>query len=351
MYRLVSNSQLLIGLLILVCALCLHFLPAKPQRVVPEKHGRPKSRGEPKLPERVDWRHESLMVHAKSRLISIPDVHGDLEGLLLVLRAAKLITSESQTDWIGGDSVLVQTGDVLDRGDGEVEILRLLAKLRLQAEAVGGKVMQLMGNHELLNIMGVFNYATRGGNKAFKSIGGRTTAFSPSSGGEFAQFTRMLPVACAVEWLGSPGSRIVFAHAGIRPQFLKSGDAAHILEELNDQVMARTNAEAHMVRARYNDPVFSDNGPLWNRFFSLDKNEGRVCAELQETLDLLGASQMVVGHTPQTGQVGARCGGRLILSDVGFAQYYYGHYLALEFFQDGSFSFIEPLGKPDAKLY
>jgi len=62
--------------------------------------------------------------------------------------------------WIGNNTILVQCGDVLDRGSEELACYQILAQLSHQAEAHGGKVICLYGNHEALNAMGLFKYAT-----------------------------------------------------------------------------------------------------------------------------------------------------------------------------------------------
>ena len=46
---------------------------------------------------------------------------------------------------------MVQTGDQLDRGDQEQEILDLFERLRIESEAAGGAFHALLGNHELMN--------------------------------------------------------------------------------------------------------------------------------------------------------------------------------------------------------
>lgn len=46
--------------------------------------------------------------------------------------------------WTGGDAVLVQVGDILDRGVGEVTALLRILQLSSEAEAAGGEVIALM---------------------------------------------------------------------------------------------------------------------------------------------------------------------------------------------------------------
>ena len=59
--------------------------------------------------------------------MSIADVHGDVEGLVSALKAAGLV--DKDVEWTGGDAVLVQTGDVFDRGPDSLRAHELLVKL------------------------------------------------------------------------------------------------------------------------------------------------------------------------------------------------------------------------------
>ena len=106
-----------------------------------------------------------LRTTAPHRLVAIGDLHGDLAAARGALRAAGAIDDADR--WIGGDLVVVQTGDVLDRGDGESKILDLLARLDGEARAAGGALIQLLGNHELMNAAGDFRYVTPGGARDF----------------------------------------------------------------------------------------------------------------------------------------------------------------------------------------
>lgn len=54
--------------------------------------------------------------------------------------------------------VVVQVGDILDRGEDEIAILSLLRLLDEQAKANGGAVFQVNGNHETMNVEGDFRY-------------------------------------------------------------------------------------------------------------------------------------------------------------------------------------------------
>ncbi len=52
---------------------------------------------------------------------------------------------------MGGRLVVVQTGDEIDRGDDDREILDHVEKWERQAAAEGGELVALLGNHEIMN--------------------------------------------------------------------------------------------------------------------------------------------------------------------------------------------------------
>lgn len=99
----------------------------------------------------------SVSVAADQRIVAIGDVHGSLDGLTSILRAAGLTNDENR--WTGGDAVLVQTGDLLDRGVEVREVMDLLMKLQQEAPTTGGRVIALLGNHETMNLLGIFRDA------------------------------------------------------------------------------------------------------------------------------------------------------------------------------------------------
>lgn len=51
----------------------------------------------------------------------VGDIHGDLRKAISSLEAARVLQEVGgQVRWAGGDTVVVQLGDVLDRGDSEI---------------------------------------------------------------------------------------------------------------------------------------------------------------------------------------------------------------------------------------
>ena len=86
------------------------------------------------------------------KLIAVGDVHGQFEGLVKILRRARLI-DDQHNNWCGGHNRFVQIGDILDRGPFSLKVDALLDRLQVQAEEAGGEVIRLVGNHELELLM------------------------------------------------------------------------------------------------------------------------------------------------------------------------------------------------------
>jgi hypothetical protein len=90
------------------------------------------------------------------RLIAIGDIHGDFHDFALLLKRVGLV--EAQNHWSGGKLTLVQTGDLIDRGPQGRQVMELLMSLEKEATGSGGHVLVLLGNHEVMNILGDLRY-------------------------------------------------------------------------------------------------------------------------------------------------------------------------------------------------
>ena len=103
----------------------------------------------------------------KRRIIAIGDLHGDYQITINCLKVAGVINKDLK--WCGNDTIVIQIGDQVDRGgrydtfsdeNSDIKIIRFFDKLHKEAKLVGGGVYSLIGNHELMNIIGDFSYVS-----------------------------------------------------------------------------------------------------------------------------------------------------------------------------------------------
>jgi hypothetical protein len=264
---------------------------------------------------------------AAARVVAIGDLHGDLAAARAALRAGGVI--DDKDAWTGGTTVVVQTGDILDRGDDEQAIIDLFERLETEAAAAGGAVVWLLGNHELMNAAGDLRYVTRGGYADFEDVAGLDT----SDTGALADVPARERARVAAFRPGGPYARIlagqntvaivgdtVFAHGGLY------GPWAGKLDEIN-----RTD---RCWLAGAGDPpaaAEADDGPVWTRAYGMPEAD---CDAARAALAELGVRRMVVGHTPQPAGVTSACDGLVWRIDVGLARYYGGPIEVLELIPD-----------------
>jgi len=89
-------------------------------------------------------------------LIAIGDIHGDFDDFALLLQRVGLV--DKALHWSGGKATFVQTGDLIDRGPKGRQVMDLLISLEKEAAPAGGEVQILLGNHEVMNILGDLRY-------------------------------------------------------------------------------------------------------------------------------------------------------------------------------------------------
>jgi len=102
---------------------------------------------------------------APQRIVAVGDLHGDYAAWTQIARAAGVIDSKGH--WSGGKTVLVQMGDITDRGPDSLKIVRSLQQLQKEAPRKGGKAIVVLGNHEAMNLIGDNRYTAPGEYAAF----------------------------------------------------------------------------------------------------------------------------------------------------------------------------------------
>jgi len=269
-----------------------------------------------------------LIYPAKRRIVVMGDLHGDYDLTIKLFRLAQVI--DENGSWIGGDTFIVQVGDQIDSYRPEpmeievggetkintnqpedIKILKFMTDMDAKARDSGGAVISLIGNHELMNISGNFDYVSKkdinGFRKHLKRINpelefetdydARKYAFSP--GNEYAKYiacTR-LPAVIIGDYL--------FVHAGIVPDFTRKlgitvrDDLYKINVSLKKWLLGLINEDN--VTAILRGSKYS---MFWDRILGSIppnvSNEHPICVKyLDETLKLLKIGKMIIGHTPQ----------------------------------------------------
>ena len=269
------------------------------------------------------------------RVVAIGDVHGAYDRFVQILKAAGLINDA--THWIGGSTHLVQLGDVVDRGDDSRKVLDLLRQLEREAQAAGGRVHALLGNHEAMRMIGDLRFVTAGEYAAFEradSESARNAYLNSTSSavdrdqvqkmplgflemrvafgrdGEYGRWLRQHPAMVKI-------NGIVFVHGGISAAFAAIG-----CEAINDRLRRDLTTDLDKTRAA---PLASlagrADGPLWYR--GLAQEPDAFAPQLDDILTKLRARAIVVAHTVTTpGKVTARFGGRVVQMDTGMQPAY-----------------------------
>lgn len=249
--------------------------------------------------------------HWHGRIFAMGDIHSDARNALAMLHKAGLI--DRKGNWSGGNTMLVQLGDIVDRGPDTRLLYAFFRRLRLQASASGGKVINILGNHEPMQLCGTLQYVHPQDFESYGSPGARFFSFTTK--GEDGQDLRSWDTALMV-------NRTLFVHAGIAPEFASMG-----LETLNNRMR-------EAISDCSDDFANGERSPIWNRVYSMSP-EPIACRDLVKTLDTLGADRMIVGHTIQDGGVHLRCAGRLILADTGASRFINNNPTLVEFVNIG----------------
>ena len=235
-----------------------------------------------------------------NRIVVIGDLHGDLFAMLYALYIAGVINEYSE--WIGSDTVVVQLGDQIDKGGRglssvdntndpteELRIMEYMHHLHFEAKEQGGAVYNLLGNHELMNILGDFRYATGEHVMGFGGNSVRKELFKP--GGVIAK-----KLACNTNGILKIGDW-VFVHAGLLPHHVQHRTIPQINQIVRDILLGNINI--NNMDQNTEDLVFNSNGFLWNREYSMNTDQNS-CRLLNQTLEIVNGSNkggMVVGHT------------------------------------------------------
>ncbi len=279
-----------------------------------------------------------MILPEQKRIIAIGDLHGDYNLMINALRLAKVIDNNNK--WIGGKTHVVQIGDQLDNcrpttkrcddptneslseysGDKpeDIAIMEFLNDLHRQADKVGGKVISLLGNHEIMNVEGYVDYVSYQDLKKSGSKEARMIDFKP--GNKYAKLMACTRLPAVI--IGS----FIFVHAGFVNSFMnklnikKKDDLYNISITLRKWLLGLI--DKHNVVNIINAPPDS---MFWHRIIgqippTMNNNDPRCVKHIKNALEILELKSMNIGHTPQFAHnlgINKTCGDQLWRIDFG----------------------------------
>ncbi|BGP49661.1 hypothetical protein JCM10450v2_005564 [Rhodotorula kratochvilovae] len=293
----------------------------------------------------------------QQRIVAVGDIHGDLPALTSILRRAELIDLKGQ--WIGGETILVQTGDIVDRGPDTIALYRFFQALRPQ----------------MMNAMGDLRYVTKEDIASFGGERNRREAFSTGWIGQ--EFRANYTIASRVPYVldfphdlaapvlpltphGSSDRRFLsdpeypsgaaaakdpfvaaaasFVHGGITPEYLATLDTARPIAEMNrigreilfSLLSVPGGVPLSLPRSATPEQreFWSERGPMWNRDWAIEDEE-EICERVERVCEALKVRRLIMGHTPQFEGILPRCDGKVLLIDTGISRAYGGAHSAL----------------------
>ena len=316
----------------------------------------------------------SLLLPGDPRLVAIGDFHGDYSAFEEVMTRAGLMNEEG--NWAGDKTLVIQVGDIADRGPDSRQIIEHLRQLQAQAVMTGGQIIALIGNHEGMVMTGDIRYVHPGEYAAFvtdnseveqkaffEEVKDDFTVWARQQNAEVSDeeieerfFDEFAPLGRAehrMAWrpTGEIGSWVVrnqsvvivgdtlFVHGGLSAKY-----TAYSVEDINNTTAEALNRQTRDREASIHDPL----GPQWYRGLlrepcaSMESGVDGASLTVEEEFDLVlthfGVERIVVGHTPSIEGVKANHNGRVIQIDTGMSAYYGGTNSFLEITTKGTFA-------------
>jgi hypothetical protein len=231
----------------------------------------------------------SFEINDASRIIIIGDVHGDIKRFKQILIDASVINNNFEWTAEPPNTIIVQLGDQIDSLNrlttekwevlNDYEMIYFTEHLDNIARVKGGRCISLIGNHELMNVIGDFSYVSPLNQEEI-----RTSLFKPQ--GSIALLLAKRPLVVKIKDL-------LFCHAKMNIRHLE------ILKKYDKDVFYLNTIWENYLKnnkIKIEDKEILDNiiigskGILWNR----DTNDINETTKLFNNLKV---SYMFLGHT------------------------------------------------------
>ena len=236
------------------------------------------------------------------KMLVISDIEGNFSAFRKLLQGNGVI--DSSYNWIFGNGHLALVGDFIDRGTMVTELLWLIYNLEKQAEASGGKLHFILGNHEVMNMNGDFHYV----HPRYMAHADQMKLPYLDFFSAKAELGRWVASKNIAERIGN----ILLAHGGF------SAVMNHIeipLGAISDTARLYYTDTGMAYPSPYSGLIFSDDGPLWYRGYYYGEQRASQ-KQVDSTLFFYNTRYIITGHTVVSKQIVSIYGGKVINTDV-----------------------------------
>lgn len=250
---------------------------------------------------------------------AVSDIHGQYDTFIKLLRNNGVINKKNK--WTFGNGHFIVAGDMFDKGSQVTEVLWFLYDLEKQAEAKGGKLHILLGNHDVM----VLNGNLRSVHPKYKEVGKIlekpfNTLFNKST--VLGDWLRTRPVVLKV-------NNILFTHGGLHPELITKDLS---MKDINSQFKKQlVESELSEKRNKIGNYLHRGNGPIYYRGYF----QGKIATtqQIDDLLAYFNIKNIVVGHTTHR-NIETRYNGKVIVIDANMKSGNAGEIL---FWQSGEF--------------
>ena len=229
--------------------------------------------------------HQPSYIEDPGRIIVIGDIHGDIDRLMHIFTSLQLFSQN--LEWIAEpqNTVVVQLGDQIDSIDRsginkmwdydssicidgilDLNVLTLMDKLDGIASANGGRILSLIGNHELMNIMHNFEFVSECSLNIVNAET-RKELFTRGTG----KYTQLLAKRNIIVKVG----KFIFCHGGLLPEHVNLIDMMCKSNTSPNYDILNIIFRKFILNISLNDTetilfkaiIINDNGILWTRYY------------------------------------------------------------------------------------
>lgn len=254
-----------------------------------------------------------------TKYFATSDIEGSIDAFILLLKKANII--DNNYKWTYGTGHLFIMGDVFDRGKYVTQCLWLIYKLEQEAANAGGKVHFILGNHDIMNLIGDYRYVNAKYTANAQTIGEPYSALYDADS-ELGKWLRSKNI------LEKSGNTL-FLHAGISPDVAALPKTVTDLNVYVGNVINKTCTTQNCKTA-----TSSSVGLYWYRGMA---QQTLTQAEVDAILAKFGADRTYIGHTILNNQITLLYQSKILAIDLEHANNYNNGYMEGVYYNSGCY--------------